>query len=146
MNTARSRPLAPLLLGLATSLAAHGAEPAQGGSVKDKVAEKWSGLPACAKGAIAGAAAGQVLGRRPIVGALAGCGTAHYMAGKKEAEVRAQREAEAAREAKDAQAVKEAREAQAAKEAQAAREAEAPKPAAADPAQGADAPKGDRPD
>lgn len=58
--------------------------------VKGKVAEKWQSLGPCAKGAIAGGVAGQVLGGRMVLGALAGCGGAKVLAAKKQAEAKSQ--------------------------------------------------------
>jgi predicted nucleic acid-binding Zn-ribbon protein len=111
-------------LTLAILLASASLHAAADNGVKDKIAEKWSNLGPCAKGAIAGGVAGQVLGKHAVLGALAGCGTAKVVSDKKEAEARAAREAQAAKDAqaREAQAVKDA---QAAKEAQAAAEARA---------------------
>ena len=134
MKTLVSRMTLAILM-TATSLHA-GAD----NGVKGKIAEKWSALGPCAKGAIAGGVAGQVLGKHAVLGAMVGCGTSKVVADKKEAEARAAREAQAAKDAqvreaqavKDAQAAKEAQaaaEARAAKEAQAAAEAQAAKEA-----------------
>lgn len=62
--------------------------------IKGKVVQKWQSLGPCAKGAIAGGVAGQVLGGHAVVGALAGCGGAKVLAAKKQADAKAQQPAE----------------------------------------------------